>query len=171
MAKEATKTDAPPQAVPASGMSIMSLVIAMFVLTGLSVGAGGLFGLQVLSRMAKHAPAAKAEAPEAGGARHGRLADKVSLYALSPIVTNLASPERTWIRIEASLVIDGEGVETKALAASITEDTLAYLRTVSLPLIEGASGFLHLREELNDRVRLRSAGKAREMIVHSLIIE
>jgi flagellar protein FliL len=170
MAKEAIKVDAPPQAVPASGTSIMSLMIAMFVLTGLSMGAGGLFGLQVLSRIAKHAPAVKAEAP-VSDARHGRFSDKVSLYALSPIVTNLASPERAWIRIEASLVIDGEGVETKVLAASITEDTLAYLRTVSLPLIEGASGYLHLREELNDRVRVRSAGKARELILHSLIVE
>jgi flagellar FliL protein len=170
MAKEAIKVDAPPQAAPASGTSIMSLMIAMFVLTGLSMGAGGLFGLQVLSRIAKHAPAVKVEAP-AGDARHGRFSDKVSLYALSPIVTNLASPERAWIRIEASLVIDGEGVETKVLAASITEDTLAYLRTVSLPLIEGASGYLHLREELNDRVRVRSAGKARELILHSLIVE
>ena len=171
MAKEKTaKIDAPPQAVPAAGTSIMSLVIAMLVLTGLSIGTGGMFGLQVLSRMAKPAPAAKAESP-AGDARHSRFSDKVSLYPLPPIVTNLASPERAWIRIEASLVIDSEGVEPKALAASVTEDTLAYLRTLSLPLIEGASGFLHLREELNDRVRVRSAGKAREMIVHSLIVE
>ncbi len=170
MAKDAAKIDAPARAAPAAGTSVMSLVIAMVVLTGLSMGTGGLFGLQVLSRIAKHPPAAKAESP-AGDARHGRFSDKVSLYPLSPIVTNLASPERAWIRIEASLVIDGEGVDTKALAASVTEDTLAYLRTLSLPLIEGASGFLHLREELNDRVRVRSAGKAREMIMHSLIVE
>ncbi len=57
------------------------------------------------------------------------------------------------------------------LAATITEDIVAYLRTVSLAQIEGASGFQHLREDLNDRARVRSGGKVRELIIHTLIVE
>jgi flagellar FliL protein len=164
---EAPPDEAPPPPPPAAGPSLMSFIVAMLVLTGLSVGAGGMFGLQVLSRIAHQPPAAKAPAET----RKGRFSDKASLHALSPIVTNLASPERTWIRLEASIVIDAEAVDAKALAAAITEDTVAYLRTLSLPLIEGASGILHLREDLNDRVRVRSGGKVRDMIVHTLIVE
>jgi flagellar FliL protein len=156
------------QAAPA-GPSLLSLILAMTVLTGLSLGAGGLFGLQVLSRVGKHTPpAAKTEVVEE---RKGRFSDKATLFALSPIVTNVASPERTWIRLEASIVLDGEGVDAKGLAAAITEDTVAYLRTLSLPLIEGSSGLLHFREDLNDRVRVRSGGKVRDLIIHTMLVE
>jgi flagellar FliL protein len=156
------------QAAPA-GPSLLGLILAMTVLTGLSLGAGGLFGLQVLSRVGKHAPpAAKTEGVEE---RKGRFSDKATLFALSPIVTNVASPERTWIRIEASIVLDGESADAKGLAAAITEDTVAYLRTLSLPLIEGSSGLLHFREDLNDRVRIRSGGKVRDLIIHTMLVE
>jgi flagellar protein FliL len=157
-------------AAPAAGPTLMSLIMAMAVLTGLSVGAGGMFGLQVLSKNGRQPPpAAKAEA-KAGESAKGRFSEKASLQALTPIVTNLASPENTWIRLEASIVIDGEG-DAKGLAAAITEDTVAYLRTLSLPLIEGASGLLHLREDLTDRARIRSGGKVRDLIIHTLIVE
>ncbi|MBX9589508.1 MAG: flagellar basal body-associated FliL family protein [Hyphomonadaceae bacterium] len=168
MAKPAAAPDAPQ--APAAGPTVASLIMAMVVLTGLSVGVGGMFGLQVLSKIGRQPPASKTDT-KGGEAVKGRFSDKATLHALSPIVTNLASPERTWIRLEASIVIDGEGVEAKGLAASITEDTIAYLRTLSLPLIEGASGLLHLREELNDRTRIRSGGKVRDLIIHTLIVE
>ena len=150
------------------GPSLITLILAMTVLTGLSLGAGGLFGLQVLSRVGKQAPPGQGRGTEG---RKGRYSDKVTLFALSPMVTNIASPERTWIRLEASIVLDGEGVDAKGLAAAITEDTVAYLRTLSLPLIEGSSGLLHFREDLNDRVRIRSGGKVRDLIIHTLIVE
>ena len=40
-----------------------------------------------------------------------------------------------------------------------------------LAQIQGASGFQHLREDLNDRVRVRSGGKVRDLVIQSLIIE
>ena len=57
------------------------------------------------------------------------------------------------------------------LAAQITEDLVAFLRTVPLAQIQGASGFQHLREDLNDRVRVRSGGKVHELVIQALIIE
>lgn len=170
MAKPAVDPQAPMAASsPAAGPTLMSLILAMAVLTGLSVGAGGMFGLQVLSKTGKPPPAAKTET-KAGESLKGRFSEKAALHALAPIVTNLASPEHTWIRLEASIVLDGEG-DAKGLAATVTEDTVAYLRTLSLPLIEGASGLLHLREDLNDRARIRSGGKVRDLIIHTLIVE
>jgi flagellar FliL protein len=170
MAKAPDKTESGEQATaPASSPSIMSLIIAMLVLTGLSIGAGGLFGLQVLSKPPRPAPAAKETAQ--AEARKTRFSDKVTVLALPPIVTNLASPERAWIRIEASLVTEEEGGEAKANAAKVAEDAVAYLRTLSLPMIEGASGLLHLREDLLERARLRTNGKAQDLVVHTLIIE
>jgi flagellar FliL protein len=106
-----------------------------------------------------------------GEARKTRYSEKISVHALPPIVTNLASPERAWIRIEASLVTEDDSGEAKANAVKVAEDTVAYLRTLSLPMIEGASGLLHLREDLLERARLRTNGKVQDLIVHTLIVE
>ena len=57
------------------------------------------------------------------------------------------------------------------LVAQIAEDIIAFLRTVTLVQIQGASGFQHLREDLNDRVRVRSGGKVRDLVIQSMIIE
>ena len=86
-------------------------------------------------------------------------------------LNDLASPERTWVRLEASIVVESESAESNQLAANITEDIIAFLRTLSLPLVEGASGFQHLREDLNDRVRMRRGGKVRDLVIHTFIVE
>ena len=61
--------------------------------------------------------------------------------------------------------------EENMLAGRISEDIVAFLRTVPLAQIEGANGFQHLREDLNDRARIRSEGRVREVIIQSLIVE
>ena len=94
-----------------------------------------------------------------------------SLKPLPPIMTNLAGAKGTWIRIEASVVFAADAASPNALAAAIAEDMVAYLRTVPLSQIEGPSGFLHLREDLNDRARIRSAGKVRELVIQALVLE
>ena len=48
---------------------------------------------------------------------------------------------------------------------------LAYLRTLSMAQIEGASGLQHLREDLNERVAIRTKGAVRELIVESLVVQ
>jgi flagellar FliL protein len=153
----------------------MAFVAAMVVLTGIAVGFGGLMGLQVVGRMEKQPagePAPKASAANGGVAAKDRYAGNVNLRPLAPIVTNLASPDKTWIRLEALLVMEGEQTpDAGTLSAQITEDIVAFLRTVSLTQIQGASGFQHLREDLNDRVRVRSGGKVRDLVVQSMIIE
>jgi flagellar FliL protein len=182
MAKPAPRAETPepvaaaePKAAAARPPSAVAFIGAMLVLTGLGVGAGGLLGLQLSARI-EPAPPSKAEARAAPGAAtqdpKGRYAPGANLRSLAPIVTNLASPERTWVRLEASLVMDGEQTaESNVLAAQIAEDIVAFLRTVALAQIQGASGFQHLREDLNDRVRVRSGGKVRDLVIQSLIVE
>ena len=59
----------------------------------------------------------------------------------------------------------------RALLGEIAEDIIGYLRTVPMSDLEGPSGFLHLREDLNDRARIRSGGKIRELIIQALVLE
>jgi flagellar FliL protein len=51
------------------------------------------------------------------------------------------------------------------------QDVLAYIRTLSLAQIQGPSGLLHLREDLNERVRLRSKGAIQELVLETLIVQ
>ena len=154
---------------PPKKPSMLSLVAELAILTCFAVGAGGLFGMQMLSGSDN-----AGTRPEAI-LQHGqksRYSETANLKPLPPIVTNLASPKGTWIRIEASVVVGADAAAgANALVAAIAEDIVAYLRTVSLAQIEGPSGFLHLREDLNDRARIRTGGKIRELVVQALVLE
>jgi len=175
MASPTTPTETPapapkPEPAAAKAASPFAFIGAMLILTGLGVGAGGLFGLQVLAKAEKPA-AAKAEAHASQPVR-GRYAGNVTLRPLSPIVTNIAAPGHIWIRLEGLLVAEGEQAgEANALAATIAEDIVAYLRTVTLAQIQGATGFQNLREDLNERVRVRSGGKVRDLVIQSMVVE
>jgi flagellar FliL protein len=48
---------------------------------------------------------------------------------------------------------------------------MAYLRTLALSQIEGAGGLQALREDLAERVRLRSNGRARELVIETLVVQ
>lgn len=155
-----------------SKSSPASVVVAVIMVTLAAVAAGGVFGLQLqtlVEESSRHKEdAAEAEVPKM---KNG-LAEAASIRALPPVITNLAGPQRVMVRIEASVVLAGEGEdEDDRLAAKIAEDMIAFLRTLSVTEIEGASGFQHLREDLNDRVRVRSDGRVRDLIVHTFIVE
>jgi flagellar FliL protein len=51
------------------------------------------------------------------------------------------------------------------------QDILSYIRTMSLAQIQGPSGLLHLREDLNERARLRSKGVIQELVLETLIVQ
>jgi flagellar FliL protein len=180
MANAATTTaeipEPAPPAAPAATKppSALVFIAVMLIMTCLSVGLGGLVGLQLLTRM-EAGPPRKPEprsAQSPAQAAKSRYPAGANLRSLPPIVTNLASPGRTWIRLEAVLVVEGEQApDGNLLVAQVAEDVVAYLRTVPLVQIQGASGFQHLREDLNDRVRVRSGGKVRDLVIQSMIIE
>lgn len=154
---------------PPKKSSMLATVAEVGILTCFAIGAGGLFGMQVLSVDDHGGKRPEAVAPPVQKTRYSAAA---SLKPLPPIVTNLAGSKGTWIRIEASVVfVDDAAAASNALLAEIAEDIIAYLRTVPLAEIEGPSGFLHLREDLNDRARIRSEGKVRELVFQALVLE
>jgi flagellar protein FliL len=148
------------------GSSPIIPVLAVTVLVG---GAGAFFGMQIPS-LVKQSAAPKAKVEEK--AKPDPDAAKIIMKSLAPITTNLASPPNTWIRMETTAVIvEDLGPEGPVLIARLAEDIVAFLRTVPLDQIEGASGFQHLREDLNDRVRIRSQGKVRELMIEALVVQ
>lgn len=151
------------------GPSVLATVAVIVVLTVVGAAGGGLLGLQLFSVVET---VAKQKAEAASEKPMPEYAGDLTVKAIPPIVTNLASPKTTILRIEASLIFDGAAPsDAEALAAQISGDSLAFLRTVTLPQIEGASGLLHLREDLTERAKIRSDGRVRELVIQSLAVE
>ena len=95
-----------------------------------------------------------------------------NILDLPPIVTNLGAPADAFIRVEASIVFDAKATpHPEVLAAEIATDELAYLRTLSLPEIQGPIGLANLRQDLSDRAITRSGGKVSEFILRTLVVQ
>ncbi len=95
-----------------------------------------------------------------------------AIVDLPPIVTNLGSPQDTWIRLEASIVFDPKTLpHPEAVAAQIGDDVLAYLRTVSLRQLEGPIGLENIRQDLSERAATRSGGKVRAFVIRTLVVQ
>lgn len=89
-----------------------------------------------------------------------------------PILTTLAEPKGKWIRLEGALLaLQDTELAPDLLAEQTGEQILTYLRTVRLADIETSSGFLGLRDDLNETVRVMSHGQVRGVLIHGLVVE
>jgi flagellar FliL protein len=159
--------------------SVMSVIIPVLLLT-LIAGGGGFAVATMLGPNLAPAPHAEAvvsddasaakPAEEAAGSEHG---ENIGIIRqLAPIVTNLASPKDVWMRIELSIVIKPEAkAEQDLIAVKSSDQILALLRTIDLAQIEGPSGFLHFREDINDLVRESSEHKVAQVLINSMVVE
>lgn len=147
----------------------MRSLATLALLTLISVGAGALTGLHLLTAAERVADARKNAVPPPVASVY---AGSARLRKLSPIVTNLAVPSNVWARVEASMITDSlNDEEAGILAAHISEDIVAYLRSASVTQFEGARGLQNLRDDISERAAVRSAGKVRELIVETLVIQ
>ena len=149
--------------------SMLGALIPILVLTVAAGGGGALIGTQIVS-------AAKSAAEKAA---HGSdvtkpptpLASTEALKELVPVVTNLVSPEGTSIRLQTAIVYDkSDAPQIDVIATQIGEDVLAFVRTLTLAQIQGASGLQALRDDLNERAVVRSDGKVRELLIEMLVV-
>lgn len=149
-------------------MSVAAWLGALSGLTLLAIVAGSVVGFNFVSTVKDGLRGLGTPGPadptfhKAGGK---------GLRELVPIITNLANPDTVWVRLQAAIVFDRISSEPDAYAAEIGADILAYLRTLSIDEIRGASGLQHLREDLNERAAIRSGGHVRELIIQTLVVQ
>lgn len=147
----------------------MAVLLAM---TGAAIGLGWVSGVYLNDRSKPAEPAAHASDSHGGGAASGHgeePAQARTVIPLAAITTNLAAPEQVWVRLEASVVLDKP--QSLDLIETIHQDLLAYLRTVKLHQIEGASGFQHLKADLEERAKIRSGGHVKQFLIRTLLFE
>lgn len=173
--------EAPPQK---SGPSIVVQLGLLVVLTLAAAGMGWLSGGMLEQGEAGDAPAnaghaaPAADAHGGGGGGHGEAKEgehgaeapvNPLIVQLPIMTTNLAAPSEVWVRMEASLLLDSP--QPEELAGQIHQDLLAYMRTLKMHQIEGASGFRHLREDLKERAAIRSDGHVKDVLIKTLLFE
>ena len=140
-------------------------------LTLLAAGVGGASGVYMITQVEKAVDERK-KVEEEQVQRVATYGADATVTSLGTLVTNLASPGDVWIRLEASVVVKaGAFTNPEAVAAEIRQDILAYLRTLSVAQIEGPSGLSHLREDLAERVQVRSKGQARDLFIETLVVQ
>jgi flagellar protein FliL len=146
------------------------IIVAMLIVTALAGASGGFYGFRVaVPGVARHDKDAHVgDKPGAAAS----LAPDAGLFDLPPIVTNLSVPQDTWIRLEASLLFDTKAVpHPEAMGAEISGDILAFLRTTTLAQIQGIAGLQNLRQDLNERVAIRSNGAVKEIVIRTLVLQ
>lgn len=167
-------------AEPAPAKKGSSLIVqgaVVLVLTLAALGGGWFVGnrLGAESQNAGGSAAAHHAAPAAvdhGDAKSGTPAETPSnplLVPLAPMTTNLAAPDTVWVQMELALLLDAP--QPPEIIESIHQDLFAYLRTVKLHQIEGASGYRHLKGDLEERARIRSDGHVKQVLIRVLIFE
>jgi flagellar protein FliL len=146
-----------------AGPSVIIQVAILLMMTVAAIGIGWLSG-SYLNSTTKH---------DEAGTKGGEEKEKVKgpqVLNLAPITTNLAAPSDTWVRLDLSIQLDAPS-EDATLADTIQQDLLAFIRTVKLHQIEGASGFQHLKADLTERASIRSNGLVKAVYIRTLIFE
>lgn len=147
--------------------ALMAVVLGVAV-----VVVGSLSGWLMVRHVSQTAVAAYKAEQAAKGPVSGPYAGDIELRSVPPVVTNLASSDEDWIRVETSVIMDRTNVKDPALVISrFRQDMLTFLRTVRLGQIQGPSGLVHLRDDLNERARISSGGLIKEVVLETLIIQ
>ena len=166
--KDAAAVEAPPK----SGPSLVVQIGVFLVMTAAALGMGWLSGGFLTAGKSGSEPVAHAAPAGPGESKdgHGEEAPASdTIIPLAAITTNIASPSDVWVRMEVAIVLDEPQADD--LPGIILQDLLAYIRTVKMHEIEGASGFRHLKENLEERAAIRSDGHVKQVLIRTLLFE
>ena len=179
MAEEAEGQDAPKKK---GGMVPLIAVFAVLTLVGGGGGwvLGGMLADKLMPQIkaareeaakqaAKDAAKGKEEKKEGEGGLPRIATEANGIVQLEPITTNLAYPSENWVKLDVALLFNGP--PDPKLAEDIHQDIMAYLRTVSLQQIEGPRGFEYLRDDIQERVDLRSEGRVSKVMFRTFVVE
>jgi flagellar FliL protein len=152
---------------PKKKESPILLIGAMLGLTVAAAAAGTFAGSRLTAIAKTPVEVSKADAPPPP-----KYTDGTALQELPPVITALAEPSDTWIRLQGAIIYDTKDApKPEVMAAEIADDTLSYLKTLSAAQIAGPSGLLHLREDLSERARIRSDGRIREFMIETMVVQ
>ena len=170
MAKSGEST---PRATSGSGMIV---ACGLMIVMGGSAGAG--FALLTRSDPNDRPQTAAVGVRESkrpasdASVKSGRDRSTEHIVPLDPIIVGLAGPDNRWLRLEGAIVLsEPPEADRVTLPKQIAQDLLGFLRRTSMTQLETAAGLEFPRDDLAELVRLRSRGRARDIIIRTLVVE
>jgi flagellar FliL protein len=151
-----------------------SLIVQLAMLLGMTAAALGIGWFSGAYLKNSEADAPKPPAGEAAAGEHAAAGSSQSetgltVVELPSVTTNLVAPMETWVRMDVSLLLDAPlPAET---VQAIHQDLLTFMRTVKMHQVEGASGFLHLKSDLQERASIRADGHVKDVLIRTLLFE
>jgi len=183
---------ATPEAASNNG-AMLGIALASLLAIGLGVGTGWILSQRMNRGTSSELAAAPAgdgqpgihavpESPPTDATRAGAAALNTAaapvpalgpskIIALPPIMTSIAKPQSTWLRLEAALIVAGDEHGVDDQVGELGDDMLTYLRTIELSQIEGPSGLRFLKDDLLDRAKVRTDGQVRDIVIKTLVVE
>jgi flagellar FliL protein len=156
------------------GGGILGIVVSAAVVTLIAAGGGVALGMKTNAAIEKIIADRDVAAAKVASAHPTavKFSGDTVVKQIEPVVTNLASPSDTWIRLEMAMLFkNGAVANPEATAAELRQDVLGYLRTINLAQLEGPSALQHLREDLNERASLRTGGQVSELIIQTMVVQ
>lgn len=149
--------------------SLVGTLLVLFLLSVIAGGMGFISGNRLKQNLTE--PATEPIKPAAIVEAKTEKSETLHFLSLPTVVVNLADGGGKWVRMELSVLVADEKPVGGSLAGQLAEDVVALMRSLSVAQISGPSGFQHLREDLLDRLKLRSGGRVREATIQALVIE
>jgi flagellar FliL protein len=166
VAKDKSKKETQ-QAGGGVGEFVKSAIIAIV----LGAGGGGAFGYFALPDRTASNSAPKTETQAAPAPATGRFPNDAVELPVPSVITDLDTNPKVRARLDVSIIVAHGTPETTTLLGEVREDVIAYLKGLTLSDIEGVRGFQNLREQLDDRARIRGRGAILGLLIGGLVLE
>jgi flagellar protein FliL len=159
------------ETVPQKKSTLIPTIGAVVLLSLLGAGGGWLTGKLIApaSKPAEQAATAPAANDHGAGAAATPAVPPSTILELAPILTNIGYPAENLIRLQVGLVFDG--ASDPALAETVNQNIMTYLRTLSLQQLQGPRGFTYLKGDLEEIASLRSQGRVTKVLIRTFVVE
>jgi len=164
------KSEKNPESAGGVGSFIISAVIAAII----GIGGGGAFGYFMVpdqSGPSANAPHGDTASPSAPAPRPGRFPNDALELQVPSVITDLDTDPKIRARLDLSLIVAHGTPETTTLLGEVREDVIAYLKGLTLEDVQGVRGFQNLREQLDDRAKIRGRGAILGLLIGGLVLE
>jgi flagellar FliL protein len=164
-----SKTRRSDGAAEGAGTADFMKSIALAIVIG--AGGGGAFGY--FSGLGALTSPAKTSAEHAGpdAPTGGRFPNDALEIQVPAVIVQLKGQPKTNVRLDFSIIAAHGTAEGGSLKSEIREDVIGFLEGLTLADIEGVRGFQNLREQLDDRAKIRGRGAVLGLLIGGLILE
>lgn len=137
----------------------------------LGAGGGAAFGYFAIPDGTAASPPAQGETKPQPPPTPGRFPNDAMELAVPSVITDIGTDPRMRARLDVSIIVAHGTSESTTLIGEVREDMIAYLKGLTVADIQGVRGFQNLREQLDDRARVRGRGAILGLLIGGLVLE